>query len=219
MDKELLLYHYFSNRLTVEQERIFAELLETDSDFKEQFDFEQGLKRVIREKEANSLKAKLDGFEKDISKKDIPVRTFPRTNYRKWAMAASIALFIGLGWLGYNQFSGPDYTGLYNENFQEYPSTVYALTRGDNTDNSLERKAFVAYEAGENVQAIVLFKELIKTKNTEDINFYLAQSYLKNGQPKEAVDIFSQIIRDKREFAPQALWYAAFSYLKTDQKK
>ena len=218
MDKQLLLYNYFSNQLTVEQEELFEDLLKTDTDFKQQFDFEKDLKQVIRNKETKDLKRKLAGFEKNISK-DTPVRELPRTDYRKWAMAASVALLIGLGWLGYNNFSGSDYGNLYDENFQQYPNTVYAITRGDNDDNSLERKAFVAYETDENVSAIEFFEELKTTENSENVTFYLAQSYLKNEQPKKAIVFFEEVVSGKGEFAPQALWYAALSYLKTDQKE
>ena len=230
MDKEQLLYHYFSNGLTPEQERQFNALLSTDTEFKQQFDFEKDIKRVIREKKSKDLKIKLSGFEKNISKnssipketsvsKETPIRSLPRTNYRKWAMAASIALLLGLGWFGYHNFAGPDYGGLYYKNFQQYPNTVYAITRGDTDDTSLERSAFVAYETDEKVQAISLFKELKKDKDTEDINFYLAQAYLQNDQPLEAVSLFTQIVQGKGEFAPQALWYAALAHLKMEEKE
>ena len=218
MDKELLLYNYFANRLTAEQETLLEELLTTDSDFKQQFDFESDLKRVIREKEADNLKAKLGRFEKDISK-STQVKTLPRTNYQKWAMAASLILLVGLGWLGYNNFIAPDYGNLYDENFQQYPNTVYAITRGDSSENSLQRSAYVAYETDENSRAIDLFKALKETDNSEEITFYLGQSYLKNGQHREAITFFEEVIAEKGEFAPQALWYVALAYLKTDQKK
>lgn len=216
MDKEQLLYNYFANRLTPEQEKMLDQFLETDSEFKEQFDFENDLKQVIRNEEAQDLKSKLIRFEEEIQKErpaDKPIR-----GYRKWALAASIALVIGLGWIGYNAFSGPDYSGLYEDNFQEYPNTVYAITRGEQTDNSLERKAFVAYETNDNVQAITLFTELKETENTEIVNFYLAQSYLKNKQPEKAIPLLSEIIGKKGEFAPQALWYNALACLKTGKK-
>lgn len=218
MDKELLLHNYFSNQLTAEQLRVFNELLQTDPDFKRQFDFEKDLKQVIRHKETNALKGKLAGFEKDIST-GTPVRKLPGTNYRKWAMAASIALLVGLGWLGYQNFIGPDYNNLYEENFQQYPNTVYAITRGEGGDNSLKRKAFVAYETDENIRAIELFEDLKTKQNSEEVIFYLAQSYLKNEQPEEALVLFNEIVSDKGEFVPQALWYAALANLKTDQKE
>ncbi|MGI9553040.1 MAG: hypothetical protein ACR2MT_17675, partial [Aurantibacter sp.] len=87
MDKEQLLYHYFSNDLTPEQEKQFNELLATDMGFKEQFDFEKDLQQVIRDKEAKDLKSKVIGYEKNISQ-ETPVRSL-RPNVQKWAMAAS----------------------------------------------------------------------------------------------------------------------------------
>ena len=213
-----MLYHFFSNKLSPEQEQEFNELLATDSEFKAQYDFEQDLKQVIRNKETVDLKGKLAGFEKEISK-DTPVRTLPNTNYRKWAMVASIALLVGLGWFGYNNFAGPNYGNLYDENFQQYPNTVYAITRGDGGDNSMERKAYVAYETDDNVLAIELFEQLKTTNSSENVTFFLAQSYLKNEQPKEAIVFFEEVISSNGEFAPQSLWYSALAYLKMNQKE
>ena len=218
MDKELLLYNYFSNQLTAEEQKQFDDLLKTDVEFKEQFDFEKNLKEVIREKETDSLKSKLIGFEKDIED-TVPVRELPKRNYQKWAMAASIALLVGLGWLGYNNFSGTDYQELYNDNFQEYPNTVYAITRGTETDSSLEREAYVAYETDDNAKAIQLFTELKETYDSESVNFYLAQSYLKNNQLTEANTLLSEVLEKEGEFAPQALWYLSLSYIKSKQKE
>ncbi|WP_194529676.1 tetratricopeptide repeat protein [Zobellia roscoffensis] len=217
MDKELLLYNYFSNQLTIEQQQQFDELLKSDMEFKEQFNFEKNLKQVIREKETDSLKSKLIGFEKDIED-TVPVRELPKRNYQKWAMAASIALLVGLGWLGYNNFSGTDYQELYNENFQEYPNTVYAITRGTETDSSLEREAYVAYETNDNTKAIQLFKELKETYDTQNLSFYLAQSYLKNNQLEEAIFLLNEVVESNGEFTPQGLWYVSLAYIKAEQK-
>lgn len=217
MDKEQLLYNYFANQLTPEQEKMFGQLLETDSEFKEQFDFENDLKQVIRNEEAQDLKSKLVRFEKEVQKERPADK--PIWGYRKWALAASIALVIGLGWIGYNAFSGPDYGGLYEDNFQEYPNTVYAITRGEQTEDSLKRKAFVAYETDNTSEAISLFTELKQTKNTETVNFYLAQSYLKVNEAKRAIDLFDQVIDFNGEFLPQALWYRSLCYLKLKERE
>lgn len=216
MDKEQLLYNYFSDRITPEERKLLDQLLETDSEFKEQFEFENDLKQVIREKEHSELKSRLIGFEEEIAKERSAEK--PGPIYRKWAMAASIALLIGLGWLGYNTFSGPGYGDLYEEHFQEYPNTVYAITRGEEADTSLERKAFIAYETNDNAQAVTLFTELKESKNTETVNFYLAQSYLKNEEPEKAIPLLNEVIAENGEFAPQALWYAALAHLKTGEK-
>lgn len=217
MDKELLLYNYFSNQLTANQERIFEELLKTDTEFKKQFDFEKDLKRVIREKKGKELKLKLGDFEKNLPKKT-PVRTLPRTNYRKWAMAASIALLIGLGWLGYLNFSGPDYGKLYDKNFQQYPNTVYAITRSQSTE-SIERAAFSAYELGDYQAAIRNFNNIPETDKKEYLNFYLGLSHLNLGQTVEAESFFKKVISSNSEFSPEAHWYMALVALKEENKK
>ena len=216
MDKEQLLYHFFSNKLSPEQEQEFNELLATDSEFKAQYDFEQDLKQVIRNKETVDLKGKLAGFEKEISK-DTPVRTLPNTNYRKWAMAASIALLVGLGWFGYNNFAGPNYGNLYDENFQQYPNTSYTITRGD-TDDSIERQAFVAYETGNFQTAIDNFNKLDTNEKTY-LHFYKAQSYLKLDKSDEAKTLFKKVITNNSQFVAESHWYLALIAVKDKDKE
>ncbi len=215
MDKEQLLLNYFSNSLTPEQERQFHELLATDVEFKRQFDFEKDLQSVIREKEAVDLKSKLLGFEKDIAK-ETPVRTL-RSDYRKWAMAASFALLIALGWMGYNNFSGLNYTDLYESNFQAYPNTVYAITRGE-TVESIERDAFVAYESGNYQTAIDNFDKIPATERERYVDFYLGQSFLNLGQIEKAKNHFEKSISAKSELAAEAHWYLALISIKEKDK-
>lgn len=215
MDKELLLYNYFSNQLTDDQELVFEELLKTDMDFKQQLDFEKDLKRVIHEKEAVDLKTKLSGFEKEITKdiEDVPVRTLPRNSYRKWAMAASIALLVGLGWFGYNNFAGPNYGNLYEENFQQYPNTVYAITRGE-TVESIERAAFSAYEAGNYSMAIDNFNKIPRSEENQYLEFYMGQAHLGLGEVDDAKTFFSNAISSNSEFIAEAHWYLALIAIK-----
>mgnify|MGYP000550941172 CR=1 FL=1 len=215
MDKEQLLYQYFSNSLTPEQEVEFNALLSSDTEFKEQFNFEQSLQKVIQDKEGKALKDKLKGFEADIKKDTTPVI---KLNFRKWAMAASIALIIGIGWLSYNKM-GTNYDSLYNSNFEQYPNTVFAITRDDTTE-SLERKAFVAYETNDNAKALKLFKELKnKEASIHYIDFYIGQVYLRNNAPDKAISFFNTIIEHNGEFAPQAKWFLALSHVKLKDKE
>ena len=216
MNKEQLLYQYFSNTLTPEQEQRFNELLATDTEFKEQFIFEQDLQHAIGDKERKDRKAKLKRFEADIEQKR---SNSPKRGYQKWAMAASIALLVGLGWFGYTTFFATDYKDLYEANFQQYPNTVYAITRGSEEDNSVERKAFEAYEANDNASAIGFLEELRQTGDLEYVDFYLAQSYLNDDQPKKAIPLLARIVKDREEFAPEALWYMALAHLRIDEKK
>lgn len=216
MDKEQLLYRYFSNDLAPEQEEQLNALLATDSEFKEQFDFEKDLQKAIRNKNAKELKSKLADFEREISQ-DTSVRSLPRRKTRNLAIAASVALLVGLGWFGYDNFFVMDYDDLYNDNFQEYPNTVYAITRGD-TVESLERKAFAAYENGEFEAALSDFNKIPNSDKQPYMDFYKAQSYLQLGKLAEAKEHFEKNIRADGQFAAESHWYLALAFLKEKDK-
>lgn len=215
MDKEQLLYQYFSNSLTPEQEAEFNALLSSDKEFKEQFNFEKDLQKVIQNKEGKALKGKLKDFEADIKKDTTPV---VKLNFRKWAMAASIALLVGIGWLSYNNM-GANYDSLYDANFQQYPNAVFAITRSGEEDNSLERKAFVAYETNDTISAIELLKALNAKEDAIYVDFYLAHAYLNNNEPKKAIVFYKNVVREKGEFVSEAKWYIALAHLKLKEEK
>ncbi|WP_423999419.1 tetratricopeptide repeat protein [Maribacter sp. IgM3_T14_3] len=216
MDKEQLLQQYFANQLTKEQEGLFNELLLSDAEFKAQFDFENDLKRVIKEHEHQQLKAKLVGFEKGFAK-EVETR-MPKGGFKNWSIAASIALLMGLGWFGYNSLTGTDYQDLYNNNFEAYPNTVYNLTRGD-TNETLEREAFAAYESGNFQKALDNFDKIAVIDQKPYFDFYKAQSYLKLGDTSSAVTLLKKIVGSGAEFEAEAQWYLALSYLKAKEEE
>ena len=219
MDKEQLIYRYFSNSLSAEQEKQLQDLLEADVEFKEQFDFEKDLKRVVRVKEKAKLKSKLQGFEKEISEETPVIQLNENRKKRSfnWSMAASVAILFGLGWFGYTTFFGTDYEDLYQANFEEYPNTVYAVTRG-NTEETIEREAFSAYESGSYQLAIENFNKIYSVENKDYLDFYLGQSYLGLGQLAEAEKAFEKVISSESEFIPEAYWYLALTAIKQKDK-
>lgn len=215
MNKEVLLTKHFSNSLTRAEEKLFNELIETDSDFKEQYDFEQNLKRAIKDKKSQELKVKLVSFEEGI-KEESP-KTTSKSGFRNWSIAASIALIFGLGWMGYNSFLKTDYDDLYTANFQEYPNTVYTITRSD-ANESLEREAFVAYESGGYQKAIINFKELQADGAKGYIDFYLAQSYLGIKNNSMAIKLFEKVIEEQSGLEAEASWYMALVHVREGDK-
>lgn len=215
MDKEQLLENYFSHRLTPEQEVLFHDLLERDADFKEQFNFEQDLKRIIKAKENKNLKADLNRFESDIRQKS-PAGS--KGGYQTWAIAASVIVLVGLGWLGYTNFMGTNYGELYKDNFQEYPNTVYTISRGD-TVESLEREAFAAYESGNFQTALNNFDKILPSDQKPYLDFYRALSYLQLNKTEEAKKLFIKSIKNDGAFVPESHWYLALAYLKEKDKE
>lgn len=209
MNKEDLLYYYFSNSLNAEQELLFNKLLEEDEAFKQQFEYESNLKRAIKEKRHLDLKQKLKGFETNIEKPKKPKR---KISYL--SLAASVVLLISAGWFGYQSLFGFNSSKLYQENFKAYPNTVYTITRSDSI-NSLEREAFVAYESEAYQLAIDKFNQ---ADSKDYFTFYKAQSFLNLGNTTKAKELFQQIIKQNKKFVAESYWYLSLSYLKENDK-
>ena len=210
MNNQDLLYLYFSNSLTSEQEDLFHSLLETDAEFNAEFEHEKNLKEAIISNESDKLRSKLQGFESEIIS---PTRSI--FSYQNFAIAASITLLVG--WFGYNSFFGTNYNSLYNDNFSAYPNTVYTITRGD-TINSLEREAFVAYESKDYQNTIDKFESIEDDAIREYFNFYKAQAYLGLEDDEKAKEMFKHVVADNKSFVAESIWYLALIHLKDKDK-
>ena len=173
MDQDTLLQHYFAGTLSKKDRERFEALLASNSDFRVRFDFESNLQKAIRDVEKTKLKSKLIRFEEDLEDREVvnqgkktgdapfgsnedKVSNLRVRKIRNWSIAASVALLIGLGLLGF-YLSTPNYESLYEKNFEPYPNTVFTITRGEGSE-SLEREAFVAYESGDYTGAVGLLK-------------------------------------------------------------
>lgn len=210
MNNQDLLYHYFSNSLTPEQEIIFQNLLETDAEFKAQFEFEKHLKKAIKSHENDRLKSKLQEIESEINLPKLSI-----FNYRNMAIAASIALLVG--WFGYNSLFDTNYNNLYNTNFSAYPNTVYTITRSDD-EKSVERKAFVAYETKNYIIAIEMFDAIPESTKNSYVSFYKAQAYLGIENTENAKALFEQIVQENDGFVAESIWYLALIAIKDHEK-
>lgn len=213
MTNEDLLYNYFSNTLTQAQTLELNKRLENDPEFKAEFEFENNLKRAINDNANSNLKVKLKEFEANINANKIP----KKTSSFNWRIAVSIVFLLGASWFGYNTFFGVDYNKLYATNFKEYPNTEFAITRGDSID-SPERKAFVAYEAGDYENAINNFKAIALKNKKGYHEFYKAQAYLKLGNLQKAKVLLKSIVAKKGQFAGESQWYLALIAIKAKDK-
>ena len=213
MEKEALLFKYFEGTLTEKEKVAFDRLLEEDPEFREQLSFEEDVKQVIRDTKRKDLKKKLQGFESSLPQAVAHRKPF----WRPLQIAASLAVLFALGWYFYSVGSADKMDLLYAANYEKYPNTVYSITRGDANDTSLERKAFEAYERNETKEALRYFQELRSKSAPGYVDFYLAQTFLANGDTQLALDTFLEIHSSKTDFNTEALWYASLCYLKSEK--
>ncbi|KSA15358.1 tetratricopeptide repeat protein [Maribacter dokdonensis] len=216
MDKEQLLLKYFEGSLTADEKVNFNQFLESDAEFKMQFEFEKNVKSVVRKIENDSLKKKLQGFESELS--GAPSQN-QQNFWKPLRIAASIALLIGLSWFVFNSYMFHGTEELYASNYEKYPNTVYTITRGDATDKSLERLAFEAYETDDFETAIAYLTELKEKTRLDYVDFYLGQAYLAKGDYLKATDKFQEIILINSEYKDEGYWYAALANLKLEQEE
>lgn len=201
---------YYLNELTQDELKEFRERLETDVAFREEFEFQENLRKSIKSRERDILKTKLQQHEE--------ARQDGHTSgWKKWLVAASIIILIGVAGIGYFNRSGPDFDELYTQNYEVYPNTEVNITRGKN-NTSLEYRAFVAYERRGYAQAIDFFLELKKGEYPKYVDFYLAQSYLATGDFEKAIAEFDMVIQDNSSFVDESNWYAALSALKLENQ-
>jgi tetratricopeptide (TPR) repeat protein len=210
VNKDELLYHYFSNSLTKDQELLFNKLIKEDDEFKKQFEFENNIKRVAKEKRHKDLRSKLSQFEDTVKIKS----TDTKSSFTYLKIAASIVILITASWFGYQNVFNINYENLYSENYTYYPNTVYSITRSDSV-NSLEREAFVAYEAKDYQLALEKFNTV---KNKDYFDFYKAQSYLNLNQYENAKHLFETIIETNKKFIAESHWFIALVYIKEENK-
>jgi len=209
MKDEVLIEKHLLNALSIKEQEHFDQLLDTNPNFKKELVFQKNIKQVINIEEDAQFKKQLIALEnKKTAKKD---------NYKKWMIAASIAVLFGLGYVQLNR--QPSHEALFAQNFTPFTNVIQPIVRGENTENILT-KAFIAYENKDYSTAEYYF---IKIGNTEDKSytfFYAAMSQLAQDKTTEAKTQLTTYLNDSNNsLATQAHWYLALIYLKENNLK
>ena len=213
-----LIDRYFDNSLTPKEQLLFNDLLQNDLDFKNEFIFRKDLKKVIAANQQEDLKSSLGQFEKKIQQSS-KFMILPK----KWFVAASIAIIVSLGGYSIKTHYYPSNQAIFKTYFQSGRNTIQPIVRGESL-NTIEYRAFVAYEAHNYHKAINLFNS-VKNHDEAYINFYKGLSYLELGKLREAIDILLPIANanylegKSAHFNDKAMWYLALAYLKNNDKE
>jgi len=196
----------------------------------ERSDFESSLKdndllnkqveeiRMLHEAvEEQNLRNKLNEFHQEIdteNQKVISIDTFKKksTNYKLYAVAASVAILIGLGyWLISTQ--KPQNEKLFAEYFVSDPGLITPMSA---TSNYEFYRGMVDYKQGEYDLAIVRWNQLIAQDPENDtLNFYLGVSYLTLENHSKATSYLEKVTGAKSSiFIPDVYYYLGLAALK-----
>ena len=213
-----LIDRYFDNSLSPKEQLLFNDLLQNSEDFKNEFVFQKDLKKVIALNQRENLKSTLQQFE-DNAIKNTKILFLSK----KWLIAASLALLIGLGfWFVKNTYFISS-EKLFTQNFEPYRNIIQPIVRGESS-NTIEYRAFLAYENNDYHKAINLFNS-VNNQDATYVSFYKAMCYLSLDKTTEAINLLEPIIlssnleeKDK-QLSEKADWYLALAYLKTGENK
>jgi predicted Zn-dependent protease len=212
MNKDILLEKHIQNELSNSEQKAFKQLLKEDLVFAQKVAFQNDLKKSIQYQEQENFKELIGAIESEH--KVIPLKK-KFTLSKKWLIAASIALLLGLTFvLNNKQTYKPEV--LFAANFTPYKNVIYPINRGVNNEKlqNKKAKAFIAYEDGDYKKAVQLFSELYKESKASYYLFYKANALLKLGDSQQAIINLKQHLKTKDSLTEKSNWYLALAYLK-----
>jgi tetratricopeptide (TPR) repeat protein len=213
-----LIEGYFENTLSPKERLEFNELIQNDEEFKNEFLFQKDLKRAISNHQNKELKKTLEGFESNMQKSSL-FTVIPQ----KWMAAAGIMLLLSIGTWVTRNYVFPSNERIFETYFEPYPNTVVPVVRGSEV-NSIEYRAFVAYESGEYHKAINLFNS-VDNKDEKYIQFYKALCYLSVEKSDQAIRTLRPLADDsstdidRMDWRQKAQWYIALAYIQQGKEQ
>ncbi|MBU2927897.1 tetratricopeptide repeat protein [Winogradskyella psychrotolerans] len=194
----------------------FNDRLHSDAQFKEAFEIFKDLNsnlehQIANEREIFDFKANLDVISSQhfnaIHDEDIIIKPNPKSNFYKYAVAASVVIL--LGFFVFNQFGGPKYEE-YN-NFDPISLTVRS------TDNTNFSKAEQSFNNKNYEEAIRAFNAILEDDFTNlEIQLYKGIALVETNQFEEADIVLNKIMNGNTAYRNKAKWILALSYLKQD---
>lgn len=202
--------------MSAEEAAAFEKNLETDPQFREEFDFNKDLLESMRIHYKSVLKDKLQSLEE--SAKDSQKKGGQRRFFQITGIAAAIALVVAVG---YGLFFTPsDPEGVFEQHFTPYYNVLNGTERSaGNVSGGL---AMRLYEQQQYEEALVVFREAIRQHpDNTGLLFYKALSHLSVEQADSAiVDLHRVVNQPEGQLQEPARWYLGLAYLqKGDTEK
>lgn len=210
-----LIDKYLDGELEGDKLQIFEKMMEEDSEFLREVDFQKEVREAIAEEDVLELREKLQRIAESDQEK---CRTIPGKKIVYTMAAAVIGIVLMAGtWLLLKQFN-PDPSELYAQYYSPYEN-VYSI-RSAVTQNTMEEpatKAFRNYNKNDWTEAEKYFASAINN-NPGNISylFYAGIVKLELNKTEEALHHFKKVIQEEEGlFTQQAYWYISLAYLKS----
>lgn len=201
---------FLQGKMNADEATAFQQNLETDPQFREEFDFNKDLLESMRIHYKSVLKGKLQNLE-DSEETPAPKKTKQRSFWQISSIAAAIALLFVIGYA--LLFNRADTESVFDQYYSPYYNVLDGTERSvgnENTDLAMRLYDQQRYE-----EALLVFEEAI-TQNPQNTGllFYKAISHLSLEQPDSAIATLNHIVNQPdNQFQEPAQWYLGLSYL------
>ena len=200
----ILFANYLSNELSAEEKINFESQLQTDADFRKNFEIYQNLTNFLE----NKFSPQTVDFKKNlksISKKHFKTKKPKVVAFKPWqyAIAATVAVLVGL-FVFQN----------INPSFDDYnnPEMATFVERGDVNENL--KLAQDAFNTKNYKTAIPYFETVLKSTKSPEILYFYSVSLLEDNQFQKAETNLSELKSGTSIYKNKATWYLALSKLK-----
>jgi len=215
-DNYILFDNYLNKELSASEIISFEEKLQSDTNFKQEFEIYKALNDSLsskfeNEEEEKRLRKTLSNLgttyltEEKTNKKKGEVISL--VNYKQLMVAASIALLIGF-------FIFKDGNPVYNDFSNHTPLEL--VVRGENNTASIKaEEAFNSKNYEEAFKQLSILANI--NPNDTEIQLYKGISLLELNQYAKAKAIFNKISSGNSSFSNTAKWYIALGFLKQEK--
>ncbi len=206
---------YISRQMAAEERAAFTKKLNTDIALQHKLEMVKLFLVGIQEA---ALEDKLDEIHSaSFPTKKNRIQTLQRSYaLKKWLVAASVLVIIGLGLL-FVFNSNTKEEKLFASYFQPEPGLISPMGA---SDNYLFHSAMVDYKVGEYDTALKTWESLLASKPKNDtLNYFVASAYLMKEKEEMAILHFEKVIAiDNSPFKNDALWYIGLALLKLNRE-
>lgn len=201
--------NYLANELPPEEQQLFEEQLQNDTQFNESFQIYSNWTNYLENKfdpEAENFKENL----KSISAQHFTEETTPKSKvitFKPWyyAAAASIVVVIGTWFMMQND---PNYS-----NYNQHDTALF-MERSVGDENL--KQAQEAFNAKDYKKAVAFFDKITDFRDPE-LQYFYAISLIETNDYTKAKLFLDYLREGNSVYRHKATWYLALSYLKQDK--
>ncbi|WP_289040580.1 hypothetical protein [uncultured Zobellia sp.] len=215
MEEEMLLEKYLQDKLTELERQEFDLLFKNNPEFRKEVEFHIDAKKAITAEEDANFRNILSKFESEAreleQRSTVPESSVVKGIPRKWLVAASVALLVGLTYF-FSANQSMSSQEMYDENFSPYRNVTYPITR---SSEELDEKgeAFVAYSKGDYEVAVPIFSKLYIEEKQPYYLFYKANALIQLKKAEEAIPLLEKHLGTDDSLTDKSNWYLAMAYL------